>query len=62
MTDLEICFARLSECRSEAAIEAVLDAAWEKIMQKHGHSMEAAKLNTQVLYMGRERRLTLKAR
>lgn len=31
MTDLELCFARLSECRSEAAIEAVLDAAWEKI-------------------------------
>jgi len=56
MTLLDVCFARLSECRTEAAIEKVLDETWAKIMQQHGHSLEAAKLNTQVLYLGRDRR------
>lgn len=60
MNILDICWARLSECRTESAVDKVQDETWDKIYRECGHSVTAAKLNTQVLYLGRDRREAMK--
>lgn len=53
---------RVSECRSEAAIDAVMDDTYRRIRLEHPTLGECARDNTAAVEMARDRRLRLKGK